>query len=72
MDKKAKSKPMREIIRRLVSFGEFEVVSCGDQMGHLLGRQGRLEVRLVSLVVQWARVGAAIRLWVVHCESTVN
>lgn len=32
MDKKAKSKPMREIIGRLVSFGEFEIVNFGDEV----------------------------------------
>jgi len=32
MDKKAQSKPMKEIIARIMSFNEFEIVSFGDQM----------------------------------------
>eukprot|EP00879_Flechtneria_rotunda_P032911 GHRR01036368.1.p1 GENE.GHRR01036368.1~~GHRR01036368.1.p1 ORF type:complete len:173 (-),score=36.64 GHRR01036368.1:82-600(-) len=32
MDKKANSKPMREIIGRLVAYGEFEVVNFGDEL----------------------------------------
>jgi inositol hexakisphosphate/diphosphoinositol-pentakisphosphate kinase len=32
MDKKAQSKPMREIVARLVSYGEFEVVFFGDDI----------------------------------------
>jgi hypothetical protein len=32
MDRKANSKPMREITARLMSYGDFEVVSFGDEV----------------------------------------
>jgi hypothetical protein len=32
MDKKAQSKPMREILQRMTSFNEFEVIVFGDKV----------------------------------------
>lgn len=32
MDKKARSRPMKEILERLTAYGEFEVVIFGDQV----------------------------------------
>lgn len=40
MDKKAHSKPMREIVSRLLGYGEFDVVFFGDEVG--LYRSGTL------------------------------
>lgn len=37
MDKKARSKPMKEIVSRLLAYGEFEMVYFGDEVGALLG-----------------------------------
>ena len=33
MEKKARSKPMTEILARIMSFNEFEVVYFGDEVG---------------------------------------
>lgn len=32
MDRKAGSKPMREIINRLMAYGDFDVVTFGDEV----------------------------------------
>jgi inositol hexakisphosphate/diphosphoinositol-pentakisphosphate kinase len=32
MDRKAQSKPMKEIISRLTSYGDFEVLHFGDEV----------------------------------------
>lgn len=43
MDKKATSKPMKEIITRITSFNEFEVIIFGDQVCPRGGAPGRLK-----------------------------
>ncbi len=40
MDKKARSKPMKEILSRITSFNEFEVIFFGDQVSRCMQNKG--------------------------------
>jgi hypothetical protein len=57
MDKKAKSKPMREIISRLEASGEFEIVNFGDE--RILGAPIS-EWPRVDCLMSWYRCAAGL------------
>jgi hypothetical protein len=60
MDRKAQSKPMKEIISRLVSFGDFEVVNFGDEVRVSESRKGdRTKLEEVCMLAVCAGTGEA-------------
>jgi hypothetical protein len=75
MDKKAKSKPMREIISRLEASGEFEVINFGDE--RILGAP-ITEWPRVDCLMSWYRCVFAVGwccvdyAWVVRCWISVT
>lgn len=51
MDRKAQSKPMKEIISRLVAYGDFEVVLFGDEVSFFDRAHELRMICLLALVV---------------------